>query len=100
MIYPRHAQIRSAAEEGHVLDVLGKHERTGFKYENASAAGGVGDEEMFRHDGAKSAAADDDYVEVAPSSGNGLRGTIGRFLQRVAEEATHVVERERRRFSA
>ena len=65
MIHPRHAQIGRAAHKRHVLHVLGQHERPGLEHENAAAARGVGDEQMFRDDGAKGAAADDDYIEVA-----------------------------------
>ena len=68
MIDPRHAQIGSAAQERHVLHMFRQHKRPGFKHEDAAAVCGVGDEEMFRDDSAKGAAADNDHVEVAPPS--------------------------------
>ena len=38
---PRHAEVRRAAQERHVLKVLGKCKRTGFQYQNATAMRGV-----------------------------------------------------------
>jgi hypothetical protein len=56
--------------------------------------------EMILHDGTKGAAADNDHVEVAPSSREGPRGAITSPLQRIAEEPPHIVQRERSELQA
>ena len=94
MIDPRHAQIGSAPQERHILYMFRQHKRPGLKDEDTAAVCGIGDEEVFRSDSAKGAAADNDHVEVAPSPRDGLRGAIQRFLQSIAEKAPHVVEGE------
>jgi hypothetical protein len=53
---------------------------------------------MFRDDAAKRAAADNDRVELALASADGLSRTVERFLQGVAQEPPHVVQRKGRRF--
>jgi hypothetical protein len=69
VIHPRHTEVRRAPLKWHVLDVLGQHERSGLEHEDSAAARCIVDEKMLCHDRAKRAAADDDYVEVALSSG-------------------------------
>jgi hypothetical protein len=39
-------------------------------------------------------AANHDYIESARPSGNGHGCTVGRFLQRIAQEAAHIIERK------
>jgi len=85
---------------GIFLHVLRQHETARLRARGCAAARAVGDEKMFRDDGAKGTPADDDQVEVAPSSGDSLRGAIERFLQRVAEEPPHVVQGKGCRFRA
>ena len=94
MIGPRHAQIRSATEERHVLHVLGQNEWTGFEDENPPGARRVGDEQMFGDHRAERPAPDDNHVEVPLVPGHRLGSAVERLLQRVAEEAPHVVQRE------
>ena len=65
---------------------------------DAPAAGPVSDEEVFSDNAAERAAADNDGVKFAPVSADRLPGTIECFLQRIAEETAHVVEREACRF--
>lgn len=98
MIHPRHAQIGCAAHERHILRVLRQHKRPRLEHEDAPAARGVGDEKMLRDDGPESAAADDDRVEVAPASADGLCRAVEGFLQRIAEKPSHVIEAECGRF--
>jgi len=52
--------------------VFRKHERPSFEDEDTPGARAVGDDNVLRDDGAKGAPADDDDVEVAPSSADGL----------------------------
>jgi hypothetical protein len=52
---------------------------------------------MFGDNRTEGAAPDDDYIEVAPPTGNRLCRAIERFPQRVTQEAPHVIERERGR---
>ena len=49
---------------------------------------------MFRDDRAESSAADNDDIEIARLSGDGFGGAVERFLQSVAEEPPHIVQRE------
>ncbi len=48
----------------HVLEVFGQHERAAFQnFQDAAAAGGVGDEKMLGNYGAEGPAADHNGVE-------------------------------------
>src|SRR5439155_26611099 len=66
--------------------------------EDATAAGRLSNQEMLRHHGSKRAAADDNHIEIAPSSAGDLGRAIQRLGQGVTQESPHVVERERSRF--
>ena len=98
MIDPRHAQVRRTTHKRHVLHVLGQDEGPGFENQNAPAARRIRDKEMLRDDAAEGAAADDDGVETTGPAPDGLRRTVERLLQGVAEEAPHIVQRESGRF--
>jgi hypothetical protein len=74
--------------------MLRKDERPGLKHQNAAAACCVRNEKMFRDDGPKGAAADDDDIEVTLPTGDGLLRTFGRFFQIVAKKAPHIIQRE------
>jgi hypothetical protein len=49
---------------------------------------------VFCDDRTKRPAADNDDIEVTRSSRDRLVSAVARFLQRVAKEAPHIVERE------
>src|SRR6185369_8682732 len=94
VIYPRHAHVWCAAEERHILEVLWQHERPRFEHKDAPTVCRIGDEKMFCHDRAESAAANDNDVKIAFPSSNGLCGAINGFLQRIAEKPAHIIESE------
>src|SRR5213078_4837929 len=94
MIDPGHSEVRRAAHEWQILDVLRQHERPGFEHQNAAAPGCVCSEQVFRDDAAKRAAADNDCVELALATANGLTGTVEGFLQSVAQKPPHIVQGE------
>ena len=71
-----------------------EHEWPSLEQENAAAVCSVVDEQVIRNDSTEGTAAYDDQIELAPSPGNGLVGAIDRFLQCVAQEASHIVQRE------
>ena len=88
----RHTKSR---ENGQVLHVLREDKRPGFEHKNASATRGIGDKKMLRDDGTESPAADDDKVEFALVAADVQHGAIERFLQRITEKASHVIEGKR-----
>ena len=95
MVGPGHAHIRRAAHVRHVLEMLRKHEWAGLENQDAPAARRIRNEEMFGDDRPECPAADDDDIEVARSSSDGFACAIAGFRQRVAQEASHVIQRER-----
>jgi hypothetical protein len=95
MIGPRHAHVWDATHERQVLHMLGQRKRASLKHQNAPAARRVRNEEMLCDYGSECPAADNDDIEAARSSRDALARAVERFLQRVAQEASHVVERKR-----
>ena len=95
MVEPGNAQIGRASHERQVLHVLREDKRPGFEHKNASATRGIGDKKMLRDDGTESPAADDDKVEFALVAADVQHGAIERFLQRITEKASHVIEGKR-----
>ena len=91
MIDPGHSEVRRAAHEWQILDVLRQHERPGFEHQNAAAPGCVCSEQVFRDDAAKRAAADDNRVELPLATADGLSGAVEGFLQGVAQKPPHLV---------
>jgi hypothetical protein len=98
MVGPRDSHVRRATHERHVLHMLGQDEWAGLQHQNAPAARRIRDEEMFRYDGPERTAADDDDIKPARSAPDTLTRAIACFLQGVAQEAPHVIEREGSRF--
>ena len=78
----------------HVLHVLRQHERPGLEHQNAATTGRVRDKEMLRDHAAKRATSDDDGIEVARPSTDGLSNTVERLRQGVAQKAPHIIQRE------
>jgi hypothetical protein len=55
-------------------------EGTGFEHQDTPAARRVTCEQVFRNNGAESAPADHDCVELARATSNGLGAAVERFL--------------------
>jgi len=79
VIDPGAPEIRRAAHEGHILNVLRKDERPRLQHEDAPASRLIAHEQAFGHRAPEGAAADDDHVKVAWIPRDRLRGAVQRF---------------------